>query len=151
MQQRQQARQQNQRVADSLRDRARGLIDPDHQPHDTSDAGAGSQDASITRRPITDDPSRFEPVDATRGQPSGDDSGRVVGEWFDPDRTELPPGERQAAAGEMRQAARRARDAVENQQVPRRYRDLVQRVFERVERRADEVGSVAPQGRDAAP
>jgi hypothetical protein len=153
MQRRQQARQQNQQVAESLRDRARGLIDPDQQRPDAT--GAGNQDSPVARRPITDNPANFEPVDATRGSPAGDDPGRVVGEWFDPDRTELPPGERRAAAGEMRQAARRARDAVENQQVPRRYRDLVQRVFERVDRRADEVGSpagsVAPQGRDANP
>jgi hypothetical protein len=153
MQRRQRARQQNQQVAESLRDRARGLVDPDRQRPDA--AGAGNQDSPVAQRPITDNPANFEPVDATRGSPAGDDPGRVVGEWFDPDRTELPPGERRAAAGEMRQAARRARDAVENQQVPRRYRDLVQRVFERVDRRADEVGSpagsVAPQGRDANP
>jgi hypothetical protein len=75
----------------------------------------------------------------------------VVGEWFDPNRQELPPGERAAAASELRRAARRARDAVENQQVPRRYRDLVQRVFDRVDQRAEEVGggSIAPQGQDA--
>ena len=48
----------------------------------------------------------------------------------DPDRTDVPAGARRAAAGEMRRAARKARDAVENQQVPRRYRDLIQRVFD---------------------
>lgn len=77
----------------------------------------------------------------------------MVGEWFDPDRTELPAAERRAAADELRRAAGRARDAVENQQVPRHRRELVQRVFERIGRRAEEVGSgsVAPQGRDANP
>ena len=92
-----------------------------------------------------------EPVDASRGAPDPDAGTRIVGEWFDPDRTEVPGAQRRAAAGEMRRAARRARDAVENQQVPRRYRDLVQRVFERVDSRAGELDAetVAPQGADA--
>ncbi len=136
-------------MAQSLRDRARGLLDPDAPP---SPDGAGDRDAPIAdaARP-PDDPAGFEPVDASRGRADPDAGTRIVGEWFDPDRTEVPGAQRRAAAGEMRRAARRARDAVENQQVPRRYRDLVQRVFERVDSRAGELGAetVAPQGADA--
>lgn len=137
-------------MAESLRQRARGLIDPEGG----RGAGDGPGEDRLTSAPPPDDPARFEPVDASRNDAGdGDDAGRVVGEWFDPDRTELPPAERRAAADELRQAARRARDAIENQQVPRRRRDLVQRVFERVGQRAREAGegSVAPQGRDANP
>lgn len=142
------ARDESRRVAQSLRDRARGLLDPDAPP---SPGGAGEQDAPIAGGGTPDDPARFEPVDASRGAPDPDAGTRIVGEWFDPDRTEMPGAQRRAAAGEMRRAARRARDAVENQQVPRRYRDLVQRVFERVDSRAGELGAetVAPQGADA--
>lgn len=150
LQRRQQAREDNQRLAERLRDRARDLIDPDAPQ---GPGGPGDRDSAIAERTPEDRPVRFEPVDASGGRADPDAGSRVVGEWFDPDRTELPPSERQAAAGQMRDAARRARDAVDNQQVPRRYRDLVQRVFERVDRRAEEIGSgsVAPQGRDANP
>jgi uncharacterized protein YjbJ (UPF0337 family) len=156
MQRRQDARRQNQQVAESLRERARGLIDPDPN---APPGGAGDTDAPPARSIAgADAPTNFEPVDASGpGTPDTGENARVVGEWFDPDRTEVPAGDRQAAAGQMRRAAGRARDAVENQQVPRRYRDLVQRVFDRVDRRADQIGgpsdpgSVAPQGKDASP
>lgn len=147
----QDARQRNRQVAESLRDRARGLMDDPSLP--PGDGGAGREDAPLAQdNPLTDDPARYEPVDAS-GQASQDpDSGRVVGEWFDPNREDLPPSERAAAAGEMRRAVRKARDAMDNQQVPRRYRDLVRRVFDRVERRAEEVApGPAPQGQDAQP
>ena len=149
---REQAREQNQRVAESLRERARDLIDPGARDRPDGTGGPDGSDAPITPRDFAEiPPDAFEPVDASRPAPAGsDDSSRVVGEWFDPERTDVPAGERRAAAGEMRRAARRARDAVDNQQVPRRYRDLIQRVFDRVDRRAEEVGGpVAPQGEDA--
>jgi len=170
MRDRQSAREQNQRVAESLRERARDLVgdSPDdganqnaggNQSGDPSGlddpgGGAGSMPwdrSRAERAPV--DPSRFEPVDASSGAPSTDETGRVVGDWFDPDRQELPATERAAAASEMRRAARRARDAVDNQQVPRRYRDLIKRVFDRVERRAAEVAPAGPAapGQDAKP
>lgn len=147
-------------MADSLREQSRDLIDPDRRDRPPGPGGPGDADAPpVPGRAAEPLPPNFEPVDASRpAAPGADESARVVGEWFDPDRTELPAGERQAAAGEMRRAARKARDAVENQQVPRRYRDLIQRVFDRVDRRADEVGGggdgaggIAPQGKDARP
>ncbi|RMH25619.1 MAG: hypothetical protein D6692_10675 [Planctomycetota bacterium] len=147
----QDARQRNRQVAESLRERARGLMDDPSLP--PGDGGAGREDAPLAQdNPLTDDPSRYEPVDVSGQTPQDPDSGRVVGEWFDPNREDLPPSERAAAAGEMRRAVRKARDAVDNQQVPRRYRDLVRRVFDRVERRAEEVApGPAPQGQDAQP
>lgn len=152
-----QAREQNRRVAESLRDRAEGLIDPGREDRPPGPGGAGSEDGPLNPRDFVEiPPEQFEPVDASGpGTPDPDGSSRVVGEWFDPDRTDVPAGERRAAAAEMRRAAREARDAVENQQVPRRYRDLIQQVFDRVDQRAEEVGGagggIAPQGRDASP
>ena len=126
------------------------MIDPGAPP---GQGWPGVGESGVAQGTPDDRPVQFEPVDASGGRADPDAGSRVVGEWFDPDRTELPASERQAAAGQLREAARRARDAVDNQQVPRRYRDLVQRVFERVDRRAEEIGSgsVAPQGRDAGP
>lgn len=171
MREQQGAREQNQRVAESLRERARDLVDNDPN-NDPNDDGTGGRDPSmgdglgesrggvgdgLSDRGLTDeqrsDPSRFEPVDASGGPAPEGDPGRVVGDWFDPDRQELPASEREAAASELKRAARRARDAVDNQQVPRRYRDLVRKVFDRVENRAEEVapqGPAAP-GQDAKP
>lgn len=147
MQQRSQGREQNRRVAEALRERSRGLIDPERRD---GPGGAGRDDTPLVRRDPIDNPAQFEPVDATgANDPGADEPARMVGEWYDPHRRELPAGERTEAAGELRRAARRARDAVENQQVPRRYRDLIQRVFDRVDKRADEVGGPAPQGEDA--
>jgi hypothetical protein len=151
------AREQNRQVAESLRDRARGLIEPGREDRSRGPGGPGSEDGPLNPGDFAEiPPEQFEPVDASGpGTPDPDGTSRVVGEWFDPDRTDVPAGERRAAAGEMRRAARKARDAVENQQVPRRYRDLIQRVFDRVDQRADEVGgsggAIAPQGRDASP
>lgn len=151
------AREQNRQVAESLRERARGLIEPGRDDRPRGPGGPGSEDGPLIPRDFAEiPPEQFEPVDASGpGTPDPDGTSRVVGEWFDPDRTDVPAGERRAAAGEMRRAARKARDAVENQQVPRRYRDLIQRVFDRVDQRADEVGGsgggIAPQGRDASP
>jgi len=168
MREQRQAREENQRVADSLRARARDLVnegaddpaedperggaDPAQPPGTGGAAGAGTRDAAPPGA-LPDtlmDPARFEPVDASGDSASADDTGRVVGDWFDPNREEIPASDRASAASELRRAARKARDAVDNQQVPRRYRDLVRRVFERVERRADGVAPAA-QGQDAKP
>ncbi|MFG0314650.1 MAG: hypothetical protein ACF8LL_10755, partial [Phycisphaerales bacterium] len=60
----------------------------------------------------------------------------------------------QQAAQRLRRASQEAQKALEEQQVPRRYRHLVREVFQRVQDRADEIegdGRIAPQGQDAVP
>lgn len=161
MRERQDARNQNRRVAESLRKRARDLVnrnapgDPADQEsmpdaRSTQDRRLAGDDPANPSSPI--DPSQFEPVDASGdSSPDAGTSDRVVGEWFDPNRSELPPAERAAARQELTKAARRARDAVDNQEVPRRYRDLIRRVFDRVQRQADDAdpSAPAPAGQDA--
>lgn len=82
-----------------------------------------------------------EPVDARPpadpADPQRPDSERVIAEWYS-DRTPDPDGRVPAPAqGELREAARSAEQAIEQQVVPNRYADLVRRVFRRYGERAE--------------
>ncbi|MEZ6164352.1 MAG: hypothetical protein R3B67_07965 [Phycisphaerales bacterium] len=116
--------------------------------------GAGDGERNPDAKPL--DPSSSEhttvPVDATDDEPAS--GGQPVGEWYGPDGEPVEPGQSNEAAQRLRRASQEAQKAVEEQQVPRRYRHLVREVFERVQERAnqlDKPGEVAPQGQDAKP
>ena len=100
----------------------------------------------------TESTSDFVPVDARYQENTV--SGQPVGEWYGPDGESAEPGTNEQTAQRFRRASREAQKAIEEQQVPRRYRHLVREVFQRVQERADEIegtGTIAPQGKDAVP
>ncbi|MEO1512567.1 MAG: hypothetical protein AAFU70_10865 [Planctomycetota bacterium] len=101
--------------------------------------------------PPTTDPwsGDTELVDA-RDRDADDTRERVVSEWFkDPEGRPLDAAAPAEAREAIRRAARDAERAVEQQTVPRRYEDLVRRVFERYARRADDAASEATDASDA--
>ena len=91
---------------------------------------------------------RTEPADFR--DPTAPADERVVSEWFDERGLPADPQRRTEAAQRLREAAGSAKRAIEQQAVPRKYRDLVRGVYERMERRAaGEAPEVVPLGRDA--
>ncbi|MCA9288663.1 MAG: hypothetical protein KDA05_08765, partial [Phycisphaerales bacterium] len=97
------------------------------------------------QRPPSTEPTRFESVDASRP----DDSAReqIISEWLgEPGEMTADPAARQEALGaRVREAAAGAERAVEAQEVPSRYSDLIRRVFRRYAERAGE----PPRAEDA--
>lgn len=109
----------------------------DREPDDPLGAsgGAGSQDPAGPEQEPGTAPSATEPADFRRGD-NNDADGGIVSDWYDPDKP-MPEGVGRAdAARRMRDAADSARRAVEQQRVPRKYRDLIRRVYERMESRS---------------
>lgn len=93
-------------------------------------------------RPVRESPeARPVPVDARKGVESGD---RVISEVFGPGSRGV--GEGAGAGGVLREAARGAENAIEQQGVPREYADLVRRVFRKYLERTD-----APAGGGRTP
>ncbi len=122
--------------ARDLREHARRLLG-----RERGDDGAGPwpDDRELTERtPPPDEPWRYEttPLDARDPSESSED-GRVVAQWFaDGPRTEGGASRRAMQEG-IREAARSAEEALEQQAVPPARRDLVRRVFERYQKRAE--------------
>ncbi|MCR9076282.1 MAG: hypothetical protein NXI07_09620, partial [bacterium] len=164
--QRQSERQREQ--AERLREQADRLINRDPAEQEGQDTqprsqqqtppqmgeGAGDGERDPDAPPAGSDrtSSDFVPVDARDQENSS--QGQPVGEWYGPDGEPVDPGTSQQAAQRLRRASQEAQKALEEQQVPRRYRHLVREVFQRVQDRADQIeggGSIAPQGQDAVP
>jgi len=84
----------------------------------------------------------------------GGSGGEPVGKWYGPEGEATEPGQSSQTAQRFRRASEQAQRAIDEQQVPRRYRHLVREAFERVKERADAIeggGTIAPQGKDAVP
>ncbi|MCA9303654.1 MAG: hypothetical protein KC996_06000 [Phycisphaerales bacterium] len=152
------------RDAEELRRAARELIEPDQNPSEQHAPGA--EDEGNTPSPLGDRPDGNKPTNPPRdpgdqpeyipvdGRNSDNISdARKAGEWYAPDDPDATPSDRARSAERLRQAAHAAKRAVDAQQVPRKYRDLIRDVYERVEKRADSsqpTGAVTP-GKDAQP
>lgn len=167
MQQEQQQSQRQRERAEQLREQAERLIrDPSEEdgqgarrapdqttPPELSEGGGdGERDPNTLDATPSDRESDFVPVDA-RDQ-ENDASGKPIGEWYAPEGEPAPPGTNEQAAQRFRRASQEAQKAVDEQQVPRRYRHLIKEVFQRVQERADKLdgtGTIAPQGQDAVP
>lgn len=140
--------------ARELRERADEMLGgsrPDGEPRGGG-AGDGDRDATTARPPTRFGDAATAPADF-RPDPgaAAEGSERIVSEWFG-EGGERPDGAASpGAARAVREAAGGARRAIEQQAVPRKYRDLVRGVFDRMERR---VGGAppedAPLGRDAS-
>ncbi|MEM7628258.1 MAG: hypothetical protein AAF356_02430 [Planctomycetota bacterium] len=148
--------------AQRLRERANDLMNgpPDNPQDQPAEPGpfAGDRDA-IDRVPPQGPPRDassergFETFDARPGEATEGARESVVAEWFD-DRPRAPgdaagPGTQRGdgASQRLREAARGAERAVEDQAVPRRYRDLVRSVFRRLEQQ----GPPAQQAPSSSP
>ena len=155
--------------AEDLRQVARELIDPQQSPPDGQPQGvkpnqesadpngpspAGNQpaDTNQTNTPLDpNDQPEYIPVDGRK--PGETDNARKAGEWYAPDDPDASPTDRARSAERLREAANSAKRAVDNQQIPRRYRELIRDVYKRVEKRADEAEKTTTiqPGRDADP
>lgn len=170
MEKRRERSNRNQDRADEIRREAKKLIDPDQSQEQTEgdstivrpdknqqDQSAGTGDDPRTNNEIAkgDDPDatrNFVPVDASGGDQA--DNAQPVGKWYAPEGESPEPAGAAKAAQRFREASQQAQQAVEKQQVPRKYRRVVREVFKRVNDRADAIetgGKVAPQGKDATP
>lgn len=167
MQQEQQQSQRQRERAEQLREQAERLIrDPSEEegqgarrapdqttpPESSEGGGDGERDPNTPDATRSDRESDFVPVDA-RDQ-ENDASGQPIGEWYAPEGEPAPPGTNEQTAQRFRRASQEAQKAVDEQQVPRRYRHLIKEVFQRVQERADKLdgkGTIAPQGQDAVP
>ncbi len=111
------------------------------QSSEAGDDGPGSEPAPMVQgKPRTPFNTQTTPIDARRpATVSGNEKPpeRTISEWYSDkpiDRNQPPGG--LAPADAMRQAADGAERAIENQQVPGRYQDLVRRVFRRYSEQA---------------
>jgi len=130
---------------DARREPGPGRTDAARPP--SGDAGAGRGDDATDRSGGGTAPGETEPADFRRGD--GDGGGRIVSDWFDPESPRPTAPGRSDAARRMREAADGARRAIEQQQVPRKYRDLIRRVYERMEQRSAEFSEDVPLGENA--
>ncbi len=168
MEKRKERSQRSQEQADDVREQARKLIDPDEtqEPPEGESQGvrpqenqqdqrgrAGDEDRTEQENARETDPGAvrdFVPVDAS--DPGASDNAQPVGKWYAPDGEAVEPGGAKQAAQRFREASEKAQRAIEDQQVPRKYRRVVREAFKRVNDRASELESgakVAPQGKDA--
>ena len=128
---------------------------PNQPSHEPRGQGGGDGERDPGAQPAQNDPSEstFVPVDA-RDEESAP-GGKPVGKWYGPDGEPIEPGQSDQTAQRFRRATKEAQRAIDEQQVPRRYRHLVREVFQRVQDRAETIegggGSIAPQGQDAVP
>jgi len=134
-----------------LRAQAERLL-ADASPEDRERLERLARDAAGPRGPIVPPTDRTPlgdvpttPVDARPSDPAASPKDRVIAEWLSdraPDRG--GPVTREAVAEGVRDAARGAERAIEQQAVPQRYGDLVRRVFRRYVDRAAPAGPVTP-------
>lgn len=169
MERQQRQSQQQREQAEQLREQAERLMNRDPSQEDegqgtrrapdqivppemSEGGGDGERDPNAPDLDPTDTDSDFIPVDARDEEAPGD--GKPIGEWYGPDGEPVAPGTNEQTAQRFRRASQEAQRAVEEQQIPRRYRHLVREVFQRVQERADKMdgtGTIAPQGQDAVP
>ncbi|MEZ6244239.1 MAG: hypothetical protein R3B57_14485 [Phycisphaerales bacterium] len=141
-------------TAQRLRDRAQELLGDTPERQLPPDGGAGGAEDPTHLTPPGDatTPTSTEPVDARppTGERPDDVREQVVADWYSEDKLQRDPNARQQASERLQDAARSAERAVEQQRVPRRYRDLIRRLNERYQRRAGDLpNEPAPLGQDA--
>jgi hypothetical protein len=167
MAEREKGSQQNQQRAKELRDQAQRMLEqasPEQreqmrrwaqkqQEESGSGAGAGM---GIDNSPTAAGSSggfSTEDVDARRPvEPGGRE--RVAGEWTDPNQQAQRggPASTRAMADTLREAQQSAEQAIEDQVVPTRYRNVreyFRKALERAEREAKQAPPPAPAAQDA--
>ncbi len=168
--------QRTQEQADDIRQQARELIEQEpSQPQDQGEERQGGRALSEENQPeqpeqrrspgdgsrmgenepLMNDPnavSDFVPVDASG--PDQTENTNPVGKWYASDGAPLDPGRARQVAQRFKEASKQAQQAIEQHQVPRKYRRVVREAFKRIQERADAIesdGKIAPQGKDATP
>ncbi|MEL6498318.1 MAG: hypothetical protein AAFZ67_12200 [Planctomycetota bacterium] len=120
------------RFADDLRDRADQMLGEESRGDRTPtapDVTELAEDPATAADPWS---APTELIDARDRDAATDARERVISEWFkDPEGRPLDAAAPSEARDTIQRAARNAERAVEQQTVPRRYEDLVRRVFER--------------------
>jgi hypothetical protein len=130
---REMARKLSERMTPEQRDELQRLAREMQNPLPGEGGGPGSKPARprMASRPADPRAAATEPVDARRA-PQEKPSERVIAEWYSDkpiQRDGTAPAPTPAEA--MREAAASADRAVEKQEVPARYSDMVRRVFKR--------------------
>ncbi|MEL6796133.1 MAG: hypothetical protein AAFO89_04840 [Planctomycetota bacterium] len=124
--------------ADQLRDRADQMLEDESADERSPAAMQSPQPADAEEAPADPWSAPTELIDARDRDADPETRERVISEWFkDPEGRPLDAAAPSDARETIRRAARDAERAVEQQTVPRRYEDLVRRVFERYARRAE--------------
>lgn len=158
-----------QEQSENIREQVRELMDSEQMPEDQEKTGQQGVDSQQTQDENAgnkgDEPRVKEnqrtPENAVDGQeyvtvdgsdPESNESGDPVGQWYAPDGETGTQSQAGNTVQRLRNASQRAQRAVDEQQVPRKYRQLVRDTFKRVNERADAIesgGKIAPQGKDA--
>lgn len=149
------AAQQSREEAERLRRQAQRMLE-DLSPEERDELRRLAEQIAKERGAPPDDfrGARTEDVDARRPTQTNDDAGRVIAEWLSEGR----PGADDARGAvdtrrRLTEAAQGAQRAIEEQQTPARYADLIRRYFQRlpdaVERAAP--AGEAPAAQDVAP
>lgn len=102
----------------------------DQHPMPPTGSGAGNEDNAGDTTAGTTDPWQQELMDLREREGQADRDMRTVAEWFG-DGQDGPGNWGSAASEDLRRAARGAREAIENERVPKRRSELIRRVFER--------------------
>lgn len=149
-------RDQSQTMPDSNPQEPQGAgespMPPDSQQGEKRGAGDGERAPNTPQLGPDQRKSEFVPIDGR--DPDAGGGGQPVGKWYAPEGEPLDPTQSGQTAQRFRRASEQAQRAIDEQQVPRRYRHLVREVFDRVTKRADAIegtGTIAPQGKDASP
>eukprot|EP00913_Durusdinium_trenchii_P006095 g5707.t1 len=121
--------------ADELRQRARRLMGEPESEQEPGGGGPLPGEQELARSPEAPTPIEggpTTPVDA-RNTPEGErPSEQVIGDWYSDEALSRDPAARREAAQRVRDAKEGAERAIEQQRVPRRRRDFLRRVYERV-------------------
>lgn len=153
MQRRQQDAQQSRETAQRLREQAEQLLEqasPEEREQARRLAELLAQEQGPTR-PF--DTARFDDVDARQApRDESDDAGRVIAEWLSQGRNERDGTVGRAdAQRRITDAARGAQRAIEEQQTPPRYADMISRYFRRLPDAARQASDSAPSTSPRAP
>ncbi len=149
---RQRMAQQSREEAARLREQAERVMQ-DLSPQEREELRRLAEQIARERGPNTDDFSdaRTSDMDARRPSDPEDDAGRVIAEWLSEGR---PEGDSSRGAVDaqrrLAEAAQGAQRAIEEQQAPSRYSDIIRRYFQRLPA-AVERSAPAPDATDVQP
>ena len=164
---RQRRAQRDQHSSEQLREQARRLMESEGNESPPGQQGVAPQESESSEDGVNgvrsgsdsaSDPTGQQPLDHTTVPVDATDARDIgqsqpVGKWYGSDNEPASPGRSSTTAQQFRRASEQAQRAIDEQQVPRRYRHLVKEVFQRVQERAEslEETGAAPLGQDAVP
>jgi hypothetical protein len=125
-------------------------FEPSPNQEDLQRGGPGDQDEFVPDADPVEQPDNQEyvPVQAADEQAQADDSSTPVGQWYNPDADRPNPSGQSSTAERFRNAARNAREQVDDRRIPRRYRDVIRDYFKQLDERATKL-TPSSDGADA--